>query len=148
MPDLSVKGVEQFWRERSNSDIYKAIAAMESVENWSDVNNNALDKALGALGSVLDKIGYVDLKDENQFIQIANNLKLSHMLRLLQALDVAHPGAVAKIFLFAKEHSAAAEDECGLFLRRNLVFERLRALARVFAADRLSAIVQVIGDKK
>lgn len=148
MPDLSVKGIEKFWHERSNSDIYKIISVMESVEDWSDIDNAALDKALNVLGSVLDNIGYVDLKEEDKFIQIANNLKIGHMLRTIQVLDIAHPGAVAKIFLFAKENSITPEDECGLFLRRNIVFERLRALARVFAESRLSAILQVLGDKK
>lgn len=148
MPDLSVKGIEKFWHEHSNSDIYKIISVMESVEKWSDVDNAELNKALNVLGSTLDNIGYVDLKEEGKFIKIANNLKIGHMLRIIQVLDMAHPGAVAKIFLFAKENSTTPEDEYGLFLRRNIVFERLRALARVFAESRLSAILQVLGDKK
>ena len=148
MPDLSVKGIEKFWHERSNSELYKIISAMESTENWSDIDNPALDAALNVLGSVLDSIGYVDLKDEDKLIQITNNLKISQMLRIVQVLDAAHPGAVAKIFLFAKENSIDPEDACGLFLRRNIVFERLRALARVFAESRLNTILQVLGDKK
>lgn len=148
MPDLSVKGIEKFWHEHDNSEIYKIISVMESVENWSNTENAELDKALDKLGKVLDNIGYVDLKEEDKFIQIANNLKIGHMLRIIQALDIAHPGAVAKLFLFAKENSESSEDANGLFLRRNIVFERLRALARVFAEDRLNQILQVLGDKK
>lgn len=148
MPDLSVKGIEKFWHEHDNLEIYKIISIMESVENWSNTENAELDEALGVLGQVLDNIGYVDLKEENIFIQIANNLKIGHMLRVIQTLDIAHPGAVAKLFLFAKENSESAEDACGLFMRRNIVFERLRALARVFAEDRLNHILQVLGDKK
>jgi len=148
MPDLSVKGIEKFWHEPDNSEIYKIISVMESVENWSNAENAELDEALDALGKVLDGIGYVDLKEEDKFIQIANNLKIGHMLRVVQALDIAHPGAVAKLFLFAKENSGSSEDANGLFLRRNIVFERLRALSRVFAEDRINHILKVLEEKK
>lgn len=147
MPDLSVKGIEKFWHEHSNPEIYRIISGMESVENWSNTESVELNEAMDRFGMILNNVGYIDLKEEAKFIQIANNLKISCMLRIVQALDTAHPGAVSKLFLFAKENSESSEDASGLFLRRNIVFERLCALSRVFAKDRLDHILQVLGDK-
>ena len=67
------------------------------------------------------------------------------MLRLLQCLDTAHPGAATKIIMFAKNASEAGDESAKIFIRRNVIFERLRILARVFAKNRLDNVVNAIG---
>ena len=147
MPDLSNKGVHKFWHEYHDPVIYKVVSFMENVENWSLDGNPELEGAIAKLSTILDNIGYVDLQAEDKIIQVAVYLKMGRMLRLLQCIDTAHPGAASKIIMFAKTTSKSTDDIFGLFLRRNIVFERLRILGRIFAADRLSAVQQALGGK-
>jgi intracellular multiplication protein IcmW len=141
MPDLSNKEVHEFWHEYDDPIIYKIISFMESVENWTSEDNTALEKALEKLGTTLDDIGNIDLLEEDKIIQVAANLKMGRALRLLQGLDLAHPGAAAKILMQA-ESSAGTNNWAALFLRRNIVFERLRLLSRIFSPERLSIIAK------
>jgi intracellular multiplication protein IcmW len=147
VPDLSNKGVHKFWHEYHDPMIYKVVSFMENVEDWSLDGNPELEEAIAKLSTTLDDIGYVDLQAEDKIIQVAVSLKMGRMLRLLQCLDAAHPGAASKIIMFAKTTSKSTDDIFGLFLRRNMVFERLRILGRIFATDRLNAVQQALGGK-
>lgn len=62
-------------------------------------------------------------------------------------LDNAHPGAAAKVLMYAEEHTQSDQDNSGVFLRRNIVFERLRLLSRVFAPDRLKLVLKALEDR-
>ena len=88
----------------------------------------------------------MDLQAEDKFIQLATYLKAGRALRLLQSMDTAYPGAASKILMFAKSNAKSNDDVFGLFLRRNVVFERLRLLSRIFAADRFAIVSKVLGD--
>lgn len=148
MPDLSNKEVHKFWHAYHEPEVYKTISFMENVENWSLDGNPKLEKALTKLGTTLDNIGYIDLQEEEKLIQIAAYIKMGRALRLLQCLDTAHPGAAAKILMFAKTTSESADDVYSIFLQRNVVFERLRLLGRIFANDRLTTVLNILGEKK
>lgn len=147
MPDLSNKGVHKFWHEYHDPMVYKVVSFMENVEDWSLDGDPELEQAIAKLSTILDDIGYIDLQAEDKIIQVAAYIKTGRMLRLLQCMDTAHPGAASKILTAAKTASKLSDDVFGLFLRRNMVFERLRILGRVFAADRLAAVTQALGDK-
>lgn len=146
MPDLSNKGSHQFWHDYPDPIIYKVISFMESVENWTHDGNPDLEKAMEELGPVLDNIGNVDLQEEDKFIQLASCLKMGRSLRLLQCMDLAHPGAASKILMFA-EKAPSTDSASALFLRRNVVFERLRLLSRIFSENRLATISKIIEKK-
>lgn len=148
MSELSNKDVHKFWSEYYNPMIYKAISFMENVEDWTLDGDQELEQAITKLGTALDDAGYIDLEDEDKIIQILSYVKTGRMLRLLQCMDIAHHGAASKILMFAKNASQSANDVFGIFLRRNIVFERLCILGRVFAADRINDILQAIGDQK
>lgn len=148
MPNLSNKDVHEFWHNHHDPMVYKAIAFLESVDNWTVDNDQELEKAITHLGTELDNIGYIDLQEEETLIKILVYLKTGRMLRLLQCLDAAHPGAAAKLLTIAKEKSKTPNDTPGIFLRRNVVFERLRILSRVFATDRLTAITKILTEEK
>lgn len=147
MPDLSSAGAYAFWREYHDQTVYKIVAFMENVENWTLDGDAGLEQALEKFSSMLDNIGYIDLQSEDQIIRVAVSIKMGRMLRLLQYFDVAYPGAVAKMLMFAKENSKEIDDIFGIFIRRNIVFERLRALSRVFASERLTIVLKALGDK-
>lgn len=147
MPDLSYKGAHQFWHDYPDSTIYRVVSFMESVENWIPEENAELEKKISELGAALDNIGNIDLQAENNFIQITTCLKMGRFLRLLQCIDSAHPGAASKILTYA-EKAAKENPIIGLFLRRNIVFERLRLISRIFSEDRLTTIVKILEKKE
>lgn len=147
MVDLSHEGSLKFWFEYKDPVIYRIITYMESVEHWTIDENAELESALTSLGEIMDNIGNVDLQKEDELIQVAAYIKASRALRLLQAMDTAHPGAASKLLTHAEKQSTSPDDAPGLFLRRNVVFERLRLLARVFSAERMALMQQALEDE-
>ncbi len=148
MPDLSEKGSHQYWHDYKDPMIYRVISFMESVEDWTLDGHPAFDEAMDRLGEVLEDIGGVDLKQEDQFIRVCAYIKAGRALRLMQALDTAYPGAASKLLMHAEESTMSSDDIPGLFLRRNIVFERLRLLARVFAPERIKLVLRALEDQE
>lgn len=144
MPDLSNKAVHKFWFDYPDPMIYRVITFMESAEDWTLDGNPQLEEALKSLGQALDDIGHVDLQEENKFIQIAAYLRAGRTLRLLQCIDTAHPGAASKLLMFAENNTTSTDDVTGLFMRRNIVFERLRLLGRVFSQERFTNVLKAL----
>ena len=151
MPDLSHKASSQYWYDYPDPMIYKVITFMESVENWTLDGNPELEQAIEQLGNELDNIEKIDLSqlgNEEAFIRLACNVKSSRTLRLLQAIDTVHPGSASRLLVHAEETSTSNQDPAGIFLRRNIVFERLRLLGRVFSEERLKLIMKALeGDE-
>jgi intracellular multiplication protein IcmW len=147
MPDLSTKSVAEFWKQYEDPMIYRVVTFMEGVENWVKDGMPDLEAAIKELGDQLDDIGEVNLDDFGQqdlFIRLANNIKMGRALRLLQSMDTTHPGSASKLLMHAEEISQNPDDDAGLFLRRNIVFERLRLLARVFSQARFALILKAL----
>lgn len=147
MPDLSSEAVHQFWKQYPDPMIYRVVSFMESVEQWTKDNDINFESAMAVLSKELDDISKINLDELGQqevFIRIANNLKMGRALRLLQAIDTTHPGSASKLLMHAEEVSQSPDDEPGLFLRRNIVFERLRLLARVFSSPRLALVLKAL----
>ena len=147
MPDLSHEASSQYWYEFEDPMIYRVITFMESVETWTLDGNPELEQAITQLGMELDDISKIDmgqLGNEETFIRLACNIKAGRGLRLLQAIDTAHPGGASRILIHAEETSESSEDPAGIFLRRNIVFARLRLLARVFSEERLKLVLKAL----
>jgi intracellular multiplication protein IcmW len=147
MPDLSHQAVHQFWHQYPDPTIYRVIAFMEGVENWTLDDQPQLEDALKKLGGVLDNIGKIELKQDDYFIELVAHIKTGRGLRLLMSLDNAHPGAAAKVISKAEKNKNALskekdDDISVIFIRRNIVFERLRLLSRVFSQDRFRLILK------
>jgi intracellular multiplication protein IcmW len=147
MPELSHAAVHQFWKNYQDPAIYRVISFMEGVESWTYDNEPALEKALKELGKMLDNIENIELQQEEGVVELVTHIKTGRGLRLLMCLDNAHPGAAAKVLMYAEEHTQSDRDNCGVFLRRNIVFERLRLLSRVFAPDRLKLVLKALEDR-
>lgn len=148
MPDISNKGSHQYWYEYKDPIIYRVISFMEGVEDWTLDGEEKLEEAISKLGMTLEDIANIDLQQEDQFIQLCAYIKAGRALRLMQCLDTAHPGAASKLLMHAEEVSQSSEDVAGLFLRRNIVFERLRLLGRVFAPERLALVQKALEDEE
>lgn len=147
MPNLTAQVVHQFWKDYPDPMIYRVVSFMESVEQWTADGEPALEEAMLKLGEELDDIGRINLDElakQELFIRVANNLKMGRTLRLLQAMDTTHPGSASKLLMHAEEVSQRIDDDAGLFLRRNIVFERLRLLARVFSSARLALVLKAL----
>lgn len=144
MPDLSYKAVHKFWHEYQDPIIYRVITFMEGVEDWTIDGNSEFETALQQLGQTLEDIGNIDLQEEDTMIQIAAHVKTGRGLRLLMCLDNAYPGAAAKVLMHAEEITQSDQDMPGIFLRRNIVFERLRLLGRVFGKDRFKLVLKTL----
>lgn len=147
MPDLSIQAVHKFWSNYDDRMIYRVVSFMEGVESWTLDGNPELEQAIDALGKELDDISKIDLTElgeERLFIKIANSIKTARALRLLQAIDSAHPGSASRLLIYAEENSEGPEDPAALFLRRNIVFERLRLLTRVFSHDRFTLVLKAL----
>jgi intracellular multiplication protein IcmW len=147
MPDLSHEASAEYWHEYTDPMIYRVVTFMESVEEWTLDGDPALEKALADLGKELDDIEGVDLSTvghEELFIRLVGNIKSGRGLRLLQALDMVHPGSASKILIHAEETSTSTFDPAGFFLKRNIVFERLRLLARTFSEYRLKLVERAL----
>ena len=140
MPDLSHGAVHQFWKDYQDPLIYRVICFMEGVEDWTVDDHPELEQAIGKLGDALEDIGNIDLQQEDAIIKLAASIKTGRGLRVLMCMDTAYPGAAARVLMHAEEVSEGEDDVAGIFLRRNIVFERLRLLGRVFGADRFKLL--------
>ena len=144
MVDLSYKASHEYWNDYQDPTIYRVLTFMESVEDWTLDNDPALETAMQKLGTILDDMGGMELKEEDKFITIVAYIKATRHLRLLQAADTINPGTASKLLIYAEGKSRSPDDIIGLFLRRNTVFERLRLLSRIFAPERLSTTLKVL----
>jgi intracellular multiplication protein IcmW len=144
MTDLSHEGVHKFWRDYDDPTIYRVVSFMEGTEDWTLDGDPNLEAALQALGISLDDIGKLELQQEASVVSTVAHIKTGRGLRLLMCLDMAYPGAASKVLMEAENTTQGDHDVPGLFLRRNIVFERLRLLSRVFAADRFKLIQKAL----
>lgn len=149
MPDLHVDSIHAFWDSYDRRILYRVIVALEHVEHWVLDSLPAVDAALIRLGEVMDQGHTLDLSEESKIIRVLINTRASRALRLLQAMDIAKPGSASQILMFAEEAASAAEGKSPdplsqLFLRRNLVFERLQLLSRIFANQRVSLVLKAL----
>lgn len=144
MSELHPETVQRFWREYKDPMIQRVIAFMETVEQWALDGNPEFESTLTTLSDSLTNIDNVDFGQDDRFIEVANALKSGRSLRLLHVLDTARPGAASKLLIHAEETSKGEDDIYGLFLRRNIVFERLRLLSRVFAPERFALVIRAL----
>jgi intracellular multiplication protein IcmW len=144
MPGLDLKSSHEFWYNYDDKMIYRVIAFMETVEQWTPDGDPELNQQIINLGEELDKITTFELGKEEEFVTLCAHMKTSRILRLLQIIDTIDPGSASKLLMYAEEHNAPEHIMANMFLRRNIVFERLRLLARVFSAERCDMVLKVL----
>jgi intracellular multiplication protein IcmW len=149
MPDLHLDALNAFWDSYDRRTLYRVIVALERVEHWMLDSIPAVEAALIQLGETMDQASDFELTAEVKVVRVLANTRARRALRILQALDMVKPGSASQLLMYAEEASTDAEgktpDYCAqLFLRRNLVFERLQLLSRVFAPQRISLILKAL----
>lgn len=144
MPKLDIQSSHEFWKDYFDPSVYKVIAFMETVEDWTLDGDPLLEYAIEILGENLDLVTRFELGKEEQFLILLAHLKTSRILRALQSIDTIEPGSASKVLMYAEEHNTPENMLIGLFLRRNIAFERLRLLSRVFAPERFELILKAL----
>lgn len=149
MPDLHLDSVHAFWDSYDRRILYRVIVAIERVESWVLDGHPTFEQALIRLGEVLEVTPDFTLSEEAKLIRVLASTHASRALRLLQAIDIKKPGTAPQLLMYAEEASAGSERKgpdpyAKIFLRRNLVFERLQLLARVFAPQRISLVLKAV----
>lgn len=140
MVDLSSAAVHKFWYSFPDKTIYRVIACMEGMEHWTADGEPELEKAMSKLENSLDNIDHIDLNQEENLINLGAHIKAGRNLKILMTLDQAFPGSAHKVLMHAEKMSNTITDPAGLFLRRNMIFERLRLSSRLFADERIKLI--------
>lgn len=144
MVKLDLKSAHEFWDEYNDPAIYRVVALMEAMESsFTKDGDPELEQHIDKLGDALEALSRFDVGKEEQFIKLAAFLKMPRLLRMLQAIDTIEPGAASKVLMYAEEHGSK-DRVANLFLRRNIIFERLRLLSRVFAGSRFNLILKAI----
>lgn len=144
MPQLDLQSAHEFWQNYDDPSIYRVIAFMETVETFTLDGDLKLEETLTKLGSIFDTIKKFELSKEDEFIALCTHLKTSRILRILQTIDTIDPGSASKVLMYAEENNSPDNPMASLFLRRNIAFERLRLLGRIFNAERCELIVKVL----
>lgn len=144
MPNLDIPASHEFWKNYDDPMIFRVIAFMESAEGWTLDGNPDIEKAMTELGNNLDLLSRFELGKEEQFVTLCCHIRSSRILRLLQAIDTIDPGSASKLLMYAEENSSSDNPMAELFLRRNIIFERLRLLARVFAPERFDLVLKAL----
>lgn len=147
MPDLSLESVHAFWHDYDRKTLYRIVTSMEGIESWASDDDPEVDEALKRLGEILEHPGNFEIEDEGLLIRVLANTRSSRALRLMQFLDTLKPGTASKLLIYAEEKTKDNADQnhyTNLFLKRNLAFERLQLLARIFAAERINLILKAL----
>jgi intracellular multiplication protein IcmW len=144
MPKLDLAAAHEFWKNYDDPMIYRVISFMETAEDFTLDGTQALEQTINKLGEVLDQLTSFELSKEDQFVTLSSHIKTSRILRLLQAIDTIDPGSASKLLMYAEENNSPENAMAGLFLRRNIVFERLRLLARVFSPERFDLVLKIL----
>ena len=144
MPDFSHEAGHKFWKNYQDKLIYRVVAFMEGVEDWTVDGDASLEESLKKLETALDNVDNIDLQQEDNMIEAISFLKMGRLLNILMSMDMAYPGSAAKILMRAEEISSSNQDTAGLLLKRNAAFERLRLLGRMFSEERIKLVTQAL----
>lgn len=144
MSILDLASAHEFWKNYDDPMIYRVIAFMETAEKWTLDSSPALEAVISKLGDSLDGLSSFELGKEEEFVTVCAHLRTSRILRLLQAIDTIDPGSASKVLMYAEENNSPDHIMANLFLRRNIVFERLRLMARIFSEERCSMILKLL----
>jgi intracellular multiplication protein IcmW len=150
MPDLNLDAVHAFWDSYDRRVLYRVIVALESVETWAADRDPKIEQAIIQLGKAMDLANQVDFSGyEEKMINMLAYLSASRAIRILQSIDSLKPGTAAKLLTYAEEQANQKSGKpinisSKLFLDRNLVFERMQLLSRIFSIQRVTLILNAL----
>lgn len=146
MPDLSEKSVHQFWHDYDRRTLYRIVASMETIENWTLDSQQAVNDTLNLFGKVLDHFTDIETLSEEDMVKILAHTRSTRALRIMHYLDSIKPGTASKFLVWAENQTKDEKKNpfAEIFLKRNLAFERLQLLGRVFAPERINLVLRAL----
>ena len=149
MPDLHTDAIHAFWDSYDRRTLYRIIVSLENMEHWAVDKEPDIDPAVIELGRSIDLASDIEITDESKVIRVLANTSASRAMRILQSIDMIRPGLASQILMKAEETSQDKNGNIGdrfakLFLQRNLVFERLQLLSRVFDPQRIALVLNAL----
>lgn len=144
MLDLKPEAVREYWQEKHDYALYRIIEAMEAVETWIVDGDPEVEAAVERWVQLLNNVKDFELQNEEELIYVLSSIKASRALRVLQFIDSLKPGSASKLLIYAEVASNEPDDLPGFFLKRNLVFERLQLMGRIFAPERIELVLKAI----
>ena len=144
MPDLSHESALDFWKTFMGGSVAHIIQFIEHTEDWVQLSEEDLT-ALDEFGRYLDNVTSDTSMNEKDIAEVCAKLHLSQKLRIMQAVDAVSPGFATRM-ITAAEKNALSSELSKMFLQRNLIFERMRIISRVFSKSRLQ-LVQKLYEK-
>lgn len=143
MLDLSANSVKKFWRERGDVTIIQIIEQMELADTWTLDGQPEFEEKLQDFTHWINDQKEFELTNEKDLISLMVSLKTGRALRLLQYIDQKQAGAASKLLIYA-EVAAETDPSCKCFLQRNLIFERMQLLSRIFSPNRFELLMKGI----
>ncbi|MAH61783.1 MAG: phosphoesterase [Legionellales bacterium] len=139
MVDMTYKGAHAYWSKFVDPSVYRVITFMENVENWTLDEDTSVDAAINNLGQLLNHPDTKAPKPSPEILKFIAYIKTSRNLRFLQGLDQITPGSASKIISYAEENQFN-DHHAYIFIYRNIIFERLRIMSRIFQKSRIHTL--------
>ncbi len=150
MADLSAETTLDYWKTHDDPSLFRVITFIESVEDWTLDGDEDIEAAITKLGDTLDHLSTIDigeLDSDDDIIKLISSIKLGRSLKILQILDDHNPGTASRLLMHSEEMASEKNDSYNVFLKRNIMFERLRLASRIFSPERFQMVVGAIEDE-
>jgi intracellular multiplication protein IcmW len=131
--------IHKFWHSYEDPNLIKIILFMESNEEWTLDGDEDFESTIEQLSGVFKKTS--EVKNTDKLIKLLSLMKMGRILYILQDLDSNHPGEASKLLMHA-EKIKSTDNYADLFVRRNIIFERLRLVSRIFHPERMNILQQ------
>ena len=130
------------WQSFKNPIINDVLINMEKLEHvytpLSSEGEKKVQTLLDALAaSKPDKINELEL------IKTLNQLPAAFMLYIIHKLQALNTDVVMRIISYAQKNKNSNPD-VAKFFQRNMVFEKSQLLGRIFATNRMEAVLDVL----
>lgn len=141
--DLTLEGCHAFWKRFPDPNVSRVVRLMEEVETWALDRNPDVDKKLIEWARDFFGQGPRKIEQLESLVKLCAYVRMSRKLRLMQLIDQMDPGAASRMIQLAEQQQFSS-PEANLFLRRNVIFERMRITARILSAERLAFVKKIV----
>lgn len=141
--DMTLEACHGFWKAFQDVNVYRAICLMEKVEDWALDNNPEVEEKLIEMGRLLQYSPAKKIEKMDDLLVMCAYIRMSRKLRFMQILDQIDPGSASRLIQFAEQQQFSS-NAAGLFLKRNVIFERMRMISRIVSSERLAMVRKMV----
>ncbi|ODN43845.1 type IVB secretion system protein IcmW [Piscirickettsia litoralis] len=143
MVDFSER-VAEYWKAYKNSNINHALINFEFIEQEIyQVDANDQSKMIELLSFIEEQEKIVI--DQEVLLRLMSALPAAYMFYLLHQLNRKDAEYVAGLIDKANDHKDK-EDIYKNFYDRNMLFEKLQIVSRIFSSDRVNKLISVLSE--